>query len=231
MPVMLLPTDDDDAPFPPVESATQVPNGLLAVGGSLRPRRLLAAYRHGVFPWFGEGEPVLWWSPDPRCVIFPARFHRSRSLRRRLNKDCFTLTRNADFAGVIRACAEPRPGSPGTWIVQPMIEAFIELHRLGHAVSFEAWAGDELAGGVYGVQLGHVFFGESMFSRRTDASKVALAHVAATPDVELIDCQLPNPHLERLGAETIPRARFLHLLRELGAASGPAGGRVTSRSR
>jgi len=231
MPVVLLPSDDDEAPFPPVERATQVPNGLLAVGGSLRPRRLLAAYQRGIFPWFGEGEPVLWWSPDPRCVILPERFHISRSLRRRLNGDTFTITRNTDFAGVIRGCAEPRPGSPGTWIVPAMIDAFLALHDLGHAVSFEVWDGQSLVGGVYGVQLGQVFFGESMFSRRTDASKVALAHVAAAPDIALIDCQLPNPHLERLGAETIPRARFLQRLRELGATSSPGSAVVTPPSR
>lgn len=218
MPVALLPPDDY-VPFPSVESAAETPNGLLAVGGSLRPRRLLAAYRHGIFPWFSEGEPILWWTPDPRCVIFPEHFRVSRSLRRTLNQRRFEVTRNADFEAVIQGCAEPRPGSPGTWIIPPMIEAYCELHREGYAVSFECWQGGALAGGIYGVQLGRVFFGESMFSRRTDASKVALHAVASCSDFDLIDCQLPTPHLERLGAESIHRARFVELLAELGVQS------------
>lgn len=213
MTIALLPDDDDTVPFPPVESAARTPNGLLAVGGSLRPRRLLEAYRHGIFPWFSEGEPILWWSPEPRCVIFPERLHLPRSLRRTLNRGTFEVTRDADFDGVIRGCAAARPGSPGTWIVPAMIDAYRELHRLGHARSFECWAAGELAGGIYGVHLGRVFFGESMFSRRSDASKVALLHVARAADVALIDCQLPTPHLARLGAECISRTHFLRLLR------------------
>ncbi len=216
MPVVLLPPDDDSAPFPPVENAAQVPNGLLAVGGSLRPERLLAAYRNGIFPWFGEGEPILWWSPDPRCILFPESMHVARSLRRTLNRGHFTVTRDRDFAGVIAGCAEPRPGSPGTWIVPEMRAAYLELHRLGYATSFEAWSDGALAGGVYGVQLGAALFGESMFSRRADASKVALLHAARAPGIDLIDCQLPNPHLMRLGAQNIARSRFLDLLTELG---------------
>jgi leucyl/phenylalanyl-tRNA--protein transferase len=216
MPVALLPNDDDEVPFPPVETAARVPNGLLAVGGSLRPRRLLAAYRQGIFPWFSEGEPVLWWSPNPRCVVFPERFHVSRSLQRTLNRGTFRVTRDTDFEGVVRGCAAPRRGSPGTWIVPEMAEAYVELHRLGHATSLECRVGDELAGGIYGVTLGHVFFGESMFSRRTDASKVALHAVATCGDFGLIDCQLPNPHLMRLGAENIARSEFLRLLRANG---------------
>jgi leucyl/phenylalanyl-tRNA--protein transferase len=216
MPVALLPPDDH-VPFPSVESAARSPNGLLAVGGSLRPRRLLAAYRHGIFPWFAEGEPILWWSPDPRCVLFPSRFHVSRSLRRTLNQQRFRVTRDAAFEGVIQGCAEPRADSPGTWIIEPMIEAYCELHRQGYAVSFECWRGDALVGGVYGVHLGRVFFGESMFSRRPDASKVALHSVATSGRFDLIDCQLPNPHLKQLGAETVERTRFVELLGELGA--------------
>jgi len=213
--VALLPPDDYVA-FPSVESAAETPNGLLAVGGSLRPRRLLAAYRHGIFPWFGEGEPILWWAPDPRCVIFPERFHVSRSLRRTLNQQRFHVTRNADFEAVIQGCAAPRKDSPGTWIIPPMIEAYCELHRQGYAVSFECWRDGALAGGVYGVHLGRVFFGESMFSRQTDASKVALHAVARCGDFGLIDCQLPTPHLERLGAQNIERRRFVQLLTDLG---------------
>ena len=215
MAVALLPPDDD-APFPPVETAARVPNGLLAVGGSLRPRRLLRAYRQGVFPWFGEGEPVLWWAPDPRCVLFPSRMHVSRSLRRTLRRGTFTVTRNRAFADVVDGCAEARPGSPGTWIVPAMIDAYLELYRLGFAASFECWSDDTLAGGIYGVVIARVFFGESMFSRRSAASKVALHAVATSGEFDLIYCQLPNPHLMRLGAENITRAHFLRLLRECG---------------
>lgn len=222
MPVALLPPDDDDAPFPPVESAARVPNGLLAVGGSLRPRRVLGAYHQGIFPWFGEGEPILWWAPDPRCVLFPERFHVSRSLRRSLNRPAFRVSRNAAFDAVVAGCAEPRPGSPGTWIVPDMMRAYRELHRLGHAVSFECWSDGELAGGIYGVRLGRVFFGESMFSRRSDASKVALHAVATSGTFDLIDCQLPNPHLLRLGAESIARSDFQRLLRRYGASDDVA---------
>jgi len=216
MPVALLPPDDE-VPFPSVESAARSPNGLLAVGGSLRPARVLKAYRNGIFPWFGEGEPILWWSPDPRCVILPENFHVSRSLRRTLNKGPFRVTQNAAFDEVIHACAEPRMDSPGTWIVPAMIEAFRELDAMGYVTSFECWLDDRLVGGVYGLQLGRVLFGESMFSRVSDGSKVAL-HAAATRGAfDLIDCQLPNPHLMRLGAETIPRTRFLGLLERYGA--------------
>ena len=216
MPVALLPHDDDGVPFPPVDTAAREPNGLLAVGGSLRPRRMLDAYRNGIFPWFGHGEPILWWSPDPRCVIFPGRLHVSRRLRRTLNRGVFTVTRNRDFEAVVHGCAEPRAGSPGTWIVPAMIDAYIELHRLGYATSFECWHEGRLAGGIYGVHLGRVFFGESMFSRATDASKVALTATAAATDIDLIDCQLSNPHLERMGAEEIPRSRFRALIARLG---------------
>lgn len=213
MTVALLPADDDAAPFPAVDHAARVPNGLLAVGGSLRPRRLLEAYRHGIFPWFSDGEPILWWSPDPRCVLFPERLHVPRSLRRTLNRGTFEVSRDRAFGAVIRGCAAARPGSPGTWIVPAMIDAYCELHRLGYARSFECWADGELAGGIYGVHLGRVFFGESMFSRRSDASKVALVHVARAADVALIDCQMPSAHLARLGAECISRPHFLRLLR------------------
>ena len=217
MAVALIPPDDDRVPFPAVDSAAREPNGLLAVGGNLGPHRLLDAYRQGIFPWFGEGEPILWWSPDPRCVLFPERLHVSRSLRRTLNGGTIRVTRNADFPAVVQGCAEPRPGSPGTWIVPAMVEAYIELHRLGWATSFECWRGGELVGGIYGVHIGRVFFGESMFSRVTDASKVALVQTAAADDIALIDCQLDSPHLARMGAEEIPRRRFAALLAEHGA--------------
>lgn len=214
--IALLPEDDDTVPFPPVEHALREPNGLLAVGGNLRPRRLLQAYRHGIFPWFARDEPILWWSPDPRCVLLPTDFHVSRSLRRTRRRECFRVTRDQAFVQVIQACAEPRPDSPGTWILPSMINAYRELHRQGLATSMECWQGEELVGGIYGVQLGRVFFGESMFSRRDDASKIALWHLAERDDVDLIDCQLENPHLRSLGARMISRPRFLHLLAHLG---------------
>ena len=216
LPVALLPEDDDTVPFPPVSYALREPNGLLAIGGNLRPRRLLQAYRHGIFPWFARDEPILWWSPDPRCVIFPGDFHVSRSLRRTWRRGRFEVTRDRAFRDVVRACARPRPKSPGTWIVPSMVDAYLELYRLGCATSFECWHEGELVGGIYGVHLGHVFFGESMFSAMSDASKLALWQVAEADDVALIDCQLENPHLQRLGATRIPRERFLHLLAEHG---------------
>jgi len=213
--ITLLPEDDDTVPFPPLEHALREPNGLLAIGGNLRPRRLLQAYRRGIFPWFSRDEPILWWSPDPRCVLFPGDFHASRSLRRSWRRARFRLTRDRAFAQVVQACAEPRPNSPGTWIVPSMAHAYRELYRLGFATSVECWEADELVGGIYGVKLGRVFFGESMFSRRSDASKLALWHVTTLDDVELVDCQLENPHLRRLGASMISRRRFLQLLEQL----------------
>jgi len=174
-PVLLDPRDPD-APFPPAEAALREPNGLLAVGGDLSPRRLLRAYRSGAFPWYGEGQPILWWSPDPRAVLLPERVRVSRSLRRTLRRGLFRVTVDRAFDAVIEACATvPRPGQDGTWITPEMAAAYRRLHRLGHAHSVEAWTRDgELAGGLYGVAIGRVFFGESMFSRRSDASKVAL---------------------------------------------------------
>ena len=210
---------DDHSPFPPHDLALDNPPGLLAAGGSLRPQRLLMAYRRGIFPWFSEGDPVLWWSPDPRCVIFPQRIHVARRLARRMRQAPFTLTRNQAFAEVVTHCAQPRRGDVGTWIVPEMIAAYRGMHELGHAISFECWEGDELVGGMYGIHLGHVFFGESMFSHRSDASKIALVTAAQADDIALIDCQLPTAHLERMGAEMIPRTRFLDLLHEHGATA------------
>lgn len=212
LPVALLPQDDDTVPFPPLHHALREPNGLLAIGGNLGSRRLLQAYRSGIFPWFARDEPILWWSPDPRCVLFPGNLYVSRSLRRTRRRERFRVTRNQAFDTVVRACARPRAGSPGTWIVPAMVDAYTGLFRLGCATSFECWQGGELVGGIYGVHLGRVFFGESMFSTASDASKIALWHVTEAEDVELIDCQLENPHLRRLGAELISRKRFLHLL-------------------
>ena len=201
--------------FPPVGEALQEPQGLLAVGGDLSPQRLAAAYARGIFPWYGEGEPVLWWSPDPREVLVPAEVHCSRSRARRLRGGAFTVTRNAAFAEVIGACAELRRAGAGTWITQEMRAAYIELHHLGRAHSIETWAGDELVGGLYGVQSGQVFSGESMFSRRDDASKAALAWLvehSAGLGIALIDCQMPSAHLRSLGSRAMPRSQFLEFL-------------------
>lgn len=208
-----------DAPewFPPLEQALEEPAGLLAAGGDLSPARLVAAYARGIFPWYSPGQPVLWWSPDPRAVLFPDEFHCSRSLARTIRRGEFSVSEDRDFAAVIDGCAAPRAASPGTWITSDMRAAYLELHRLGVAHSVEVWRAGELAGGLYGVRLGEMFFGESMFSRERDASKVALAHVVsmcARNNVAVIDCQLPSRHLESLGVRCIPRSQFESLLRE-----------------
>ena len=208
-----------DAPerFPPPEQALDDPPGLLAAGGDLSPARLIAAYRQGIFPWYSPGQPVLWWSPDPRAVLFPDEFKVSRSLAKTLRNGGFGVAMDEDFAAVIDGCAAPRSESLGTWITPEMREAYLELHRRGHAHSVEAWVGGELAGGLYGVRLGGVFFGESMFSRARDASKVALAHLVAVcrrNSIAVIDCQLASGHLASLGARSIPRAQFQALLEE-----------------
>jgi len=192
------------------------PNGLLAAGGDLSPQRLLAAYRRGIFPWYEEPQPVLWWSPDPRSVLFPEELHVSRSLRRVLRRDHFSLAVDTAFARVMAACAAPRRDSTGTWIGREMIAAYIELHRRGLAHSIEVFGpGGDLAGGLYGVALGGVFFGESMFSRQTDASKIALVglvNILRRGGFAMIDCQVGNPHLASLGARDIPRLDFETLL-------------------
>ena len=194
---------DPPTGFPPVERALREPAGLLAAGGDLSSERLIAAYRRGIFPWYSPGQPVLWWSPDPREVLFPQEFHRSRSLTRTLRTRGFEYHVDRDFAAVIRACAAPRRSSPGTWITADMQAAYLELHRLGFAHSSEIWRDGRLVGGVYGVRLGQVFFGESMFSLEPDASKAALDGLA------MIDCQMPSPHLRTLGSRSVARAEFL----------------------
>ena len=210
----LGPQDPPDR-FPPVGQALDEPAGLLAGGGDLSPERLLAAYRRGIFPWFSEGQPVLWWSPDPREVLFPAEFRLSRSLAKTLRGGRLTTTRDCAFEAVIDGCAAPRPGAQGTWITPDMREAYVLLHQRGIAHSIETWEAGELVGGLYGVAVGRVFCGESMFSRRPDASKVAMAAlVAAAPrqGFELIDCQMPSGHLRSLGSRPLPRERFLAYL-------------------
>jgi len=208
-----------DAPewFPPLDQALDEPAGLLAAGGDLSPARLLAAYQRGIFPWYSPGQPVLWWSPDPRAVLFPEEFKCSRSLGKTLRNGGFEVVIDRDFGAIMDACAAPRPHAPGTWITSEMRSAYLRLYRLGQAHSFETWRDGQLAGGLYGVRLGEVFFGESMFSRERDASKVALAHlvkVCLRNSIAVIDCQLPSPHLESLGSRTIPRLQFQALLRE-----------------
>ena len=196
--------------FPPLDTALEEPNGLLAAGGDLEPDTLLAAYRQGIFPWYGAQEPILWWSPEPRMVLFPKRIHISRSLRRKLRQDVFRVTADTAFASVVRSCAVT--GRPATWISDELRLSFETLHRRGLAHSLEVWQGDELAGGLYGLALGSCFFGESMFSRVADASKVALVHLCQQlekQDITMIDCQVSNSHLVSLGAVEIPRSEFL----------------------
>jgi leucyl/phenylalanyl-tRNA---protein transferase len=203
--------------FPDVQSALRYPDGLLAAGGDLSPARLLYAYRHGIFPWYSEGQPILWWSPDPRTVLFPGQVHISRSLRRCLRQSRFIASFDTAFTDVMSACAERRPNQDETWtwITSAMQDAYKDLHRLGHAHSLEIVMDGVLVGGLYGVVLGGVFFGESMFSRRDDASKIALACLAAQLSAwgfKLIDCQVHSEHLMRLGSVSIPRMEFLRLL-------------------
>jgi leucyl/phenylalanyl-tRNA--protein transferase len=204
----------EDAPahaFPDVDNAMIQPNGLLAVGGDLSPARLLHAYQRGIFPWFSEGQPILWWAPDPRAVLFPRAMNISRSLGKTLRREVFEVSFDRAFARVIQACAAPRGQQNDTWITGRMIAAYCELHGRGFAHSVECWKDGELAGGLYGVGIGRVFFGESMFSRVSDASKVALAALCQS-GYQLIDCQLPSDHLKRLGAMDLPRRQFMRLL-------------------
>lgn len=217
--MFILPPDTDDLRFPPVHLAS--PEGLLAAGGDLRAERLLEAYRHGIFPWYNEGQPILWWSPDPRAVLYPSNLHVSRSLRKTLRRKHFRVTLDTTFRAVMTACAGrrmgiPDDGEPHTWITAAMVDAYARLHDKGHAHSIEVWHGTgpeaELAGGLYGVALGGAFFGESMFSRRADASKIALVWLARQLSAwgfRFIDCQLPSAHLFTMGATEIPRRRFV----------------------
>ena len=202
---------DPESPFPPTDKALDSPNGLLAAGGDLSPTRLIRAYRDGIFPWYSDNQPILWWSPAPRCVIYPQQIHIARRLKRRFNQGLFTLTADQAFEQVIGHCAAPRQTDNETWITAEMQAAYLRLFKLGVAHSVEAWVDGELAGGVYGLALGAVFFGESMFSKVTDASKIAL--VALCQQLHrwrftLMDCQIVNPHLTSMGAQDIPRSLF-----------------------
>jgi len=210
-----LSPDDPPDRFPAHDAALHDPPGLLAAGGDLRLERLIAAYRRGIFPWYSPGQPVLWWSPDPREVILPQEFHRSRSLARAQRLRGFEWCEDRDFAAVVASCAAPRSRSPGTWITAEMQAAYCALHQHGLAHSYEIWQRNRLVGGVYGVRLGGVYFGESMFSAERDASKAALSGLvdhSAALGVQLIDCQLPSAHLRTLGSRAMPRAQFLSYL-------------------
>jgi leucyl/phenylalanyl-tRNA--protein transferase len=211
--------------FPPVDDADE--DGILAVGGDLSPKRLVAAYRRGIFPWYSEGLPILWHCPDPRFVLLPEKLHVPKSLRKVMKRGPYQVRLDTDFTGVIDGCARTRrPGQRGTWITRDMKKAYLKLHELGWAHTAEAWLGDQLVGGLYGVALGSVFYGESMFATADDASKVAFATLVewmAGWGVQLIDCQQETEHLRRFGAEPWPRKRFVHELERLTATPGKPG--------
>ncbi|WP_074901034.1 leucyl/phenylalanyl-tRNA--protein transferase [Microbulbifer thermotolerans] len=209
--------------FPPTQFALKDPNGLLAVGGDLCVDRLLAAYRRGIFPWYSDDQPILWWSPSPRCVLIPSEFRIGRSMRKVLRRGDFSVTFDQAFDRVIEACRLPRGDNEGTWITEEISEAYREMHRLGYAHSVEVWRGQEIVGGLYGVALGRIFFGESMFHRETNASKVAFVHLVRQLELwncPMIDCQVTNPHLQSLGAVEVSREEFERLL-EKGVTQTP----------
>jgi leucyl/phenylalanyl-tRNA--protein transferase len=215
----MIPWLTSNTPFPPLETALHEPNGLLAAGGDLSPQRLLAAYRHGIFPWYSPGQPILWWSPQPRMVLFPQELKVSHSLAKRLRRGDYQIRIDSAFRAVMEACAtSPRPDQDGTWIVPELVEAYCQLHAFGYAHSVETWIDGELAGGLYGVSIGRMFYGESMFHRVTDASKIAVAHLAqfmVQNGYGMIDCQMQTSHLASLGAREIPREEFAQRLTAL----------------
>ncbi|WP_022962514.1 leucyl/phenylalanyl-tRNA--protein transferase [Halopseudomonas pelagia] len=226
--------DEQNLEFPPAALALDEPPGLLAVGGDLSPARLIKAYRCGIFPWYQDGQPLLWWCPHPRTVLLPRQLHVSRSLRKQLKHNPFRLSMDSAFAEVLRGCAEPRDYTDATWITEEMQQAYRKLHQLGIAHSVEVWEQEQLVGGLYGLALGKVFFGESMFSRRTNASKIAFVHLVTQLEAwgfELIDCQMPTDHLFSLGAHSVSREDFLAQLNTL-CPEGPvssAWGASTSK--
>ena len=222
----MIPWLEAEDPFPPLARALAQPNGLLAAGADLSVERLIAAYRRGIFPWYSAGEPILWWSPDPRMVLIPGELALRRSLRKRLRRRDYEIRADAAFEAVMRGCAAPRAGQAGTWITEEMIGAYRALNERSIAHSVETWIGGELAGGLYGVALGRMFFGESMFTRSADASKIALAHLASQLDrwgFGMIDCQMATSHLATFGARMMPRARFVARLAELVECEPPGG--------
>jgi leucyl/phenylalanyl-tRNA---protein transferase len=221
--------------FPPLELALSDPNGLLCAGGDLTPQRLINAYKRGIFPWYGKDEPILWWSPDPRMVLFPSEFKLSRSLQRTLRSGHHEVRLDSDFPSVIHACAKARrKGQTGTWITAEMQAAYVTLHELGYAHSVETWVDNELVGGLYGLAIGKMFYGESMFSQVSDASKIAFAHLACYVDAQgfgLIDCQMSTPHLASLGAREVPRLEFMKYLQKLTATDTHGRWEVDAASR
>ena len=228
----MIPWLQGDAPFPDIETALADPNGLLAAGDDLSAERLLAAYRRGIFPWFSAGQPVLWWSPAPRMVLFPAELKVSRSLAKVLRNSAYEIRFDTAFQDVMRACAAPRPGQNGTWITDDMVNAYARLHSLGYAHSVETWVEGELAGGLYGIAIGGMFYGESMFMRRRDASKIALVQLVrqlATRGFGMIDCQMRTGHLASLGGREIPRTEFSQRLAELINYPLPTGNWTASK--
>lgn len=207
-----------DTPFPPSATALREPNGLLAAGADLSPQRLLDAYCRGIFPWFNEGDPILWWTPDPRMVLFPAELKVTRSLRKTLRARRYEIRTDSAFCAVMQDCAQTRVDQDGTWITDEIVAAYVRLHELGRAHSVETWINGELAGGLYGVALGRMFYGESMFSRKTDASKIAFVHLVRQLQrwgYGMIDCQMKTAHLASLGAREIPRNEFARRISEL----------------
>ena len=217
MQLPILDPSDPNQDFPAIETALTDPDGLLAAGGCLSAQRIINAYRQGIFPWFSPDEPILWWSPNPRLVLFPESLNVSRSLRKTIRKEIFTLTYDQAFPQVMQYCASPRAEETGTWITEDMYQAYNKLHQQGVAHSFEAWFNGELVGGLYGIAIGQVFFGESMFHRKTDASKVAFYHAVKQLSewgYQLIDCQVHSDHLSSLGAEEIDRNDFSQLLKQ-----------------
>ena len=222
---MLSWLDDRNIEFPPIEMALDDPNGLLAAGGDLRPERLIEAYRQGIFPWYEEDQPILWWSPNPRAVLFPDRIHISKSLKKTLRKNQFKVTADIAFSKVVLNCANVGDRAEGTWITDPMMSSYNELHQRGVAHSIEVWFQGELVGGLYGLCIGQLFFGESMFSKMTDASKVAFVFLSGQLQewgVQLIDCQVPNDHLTSLGSENIGRDQFKQYLKDFIDKPNPA---------
>lgn len=204
--------------FPNVELALDEPNGLLAFGGDLSPERILSAYTKGIFPWFSDDQPILWWSPDPRLVLFPKKIHVSRSLKKAMNKSNLIITFDSAFSQVIEACSQPRQKQQGTWITSEMKASYNKLHKMGYAHSFEAWDNENLVGGLYGIAIGSVFFGESMFSRQTNASKICFVNainLLSKWNYQLVDCQVETEHLQSFAAENIARQHFSDLLAKL----------------
>lgn len=220
MPIPFLAHDDDETPFPPLCTALSEPNGLLMAGGNLSPKRLIAAYRQGIFPWFEPGEPILWWSPDPRCIIKAEDIRVTRSLSKTIRNANFAITENQAYKDVMIRCAAPRAGSTGTWVSDDMVDAYCQLNSMGIARSIEVWRDKCLVGGLYGIQMGSIFIGESMFSSVRDASKVALVYLSQCGKYQVIDCQMQTPHLSSMGAVCIKRESYIQLLNSLGGYSG-----------